>query len=111
MLETRVDRCSHLGDGGAATLPRAFAYANAYAAARSCLGALEDNSDFDDFYRYEHLLLALDGTHGGDFPATYPMPGTPPELLAHLEDEIDQMIELDGNGLSLELLLASAQWW
>ena len=37
------------------------------------------------------------------------MLGTRPELLAHLEDEVDRMIELGGDGLSLELLLASAR--
>lgn len=63
-----------------------FAYVEAYAAARSCLGALADISDFDDSCRYERLLIDLDGIHRGDLPATNPMPGTRPELLAHLED-------------------------
>ncbi|WP_091111445.1 hypothetical protein [Nocardioides psychrotolerans] len=93
------------------TLPMTFAYVEAYAAARSCLGALADISDFDDSCRYERLLIDLDHIHGGDFPATYPMPGTRPKLLAHLEDEVDQMIELGGDGLCLELLLASALGW
>ena len=88
-----------------------FAYAEAYANARSCLGALADISDFDDSCRYERLLLALDGIHGGDFPASHPMPGSRPKLLARLEDEIDRMIELGSDGLSLELLLASALGW
>jgi hypothetical protein len=85
-----------------------FAYAEPYAAARSCLGALADISDFDDSCHYERLL---DGIHGGDFPATYPMPGTRPELLAHLEEGVDRMVELGGDGLSLELLLANALGW
>ena len=93
------------------TFPMTLAYAEAYAAARSCLGAVADISDFDDSCRYERLLIDLDGIHGGDFPATYLMPGTRPELLAHLEDEVDRMIELGGDGLSLELLLASALGW
>lgn len=93
------------------TFPMAFAYVEAYAAARSCLGALADISDFDDSCRYERLLIDLDGIHGGHFPATYPIPGTRPELLANLEDEVDRMIELGGDGLSLELLLASARGW
>ena len=93
------------------TFPMTFAYVEAYAAARSCLGALADISDFDDSCRYERLLIDLDGIHGGDFPATNPMPGTRPELLAHLEDEVDRMIELGGDWLSLELLLASALGW
>lgn len=88
-----------------------FAYAEAYSAARSCLAALADICDFDDSCRYERLLIDLDGIHGGDFPATYPMPGTPPELLAHLKGEVDQMIHLGGDGLSLELLLANALGW
>ena len=93
------------------TFSMTFAYAEAYANARSCLGALADISDFDDSCRYEHLLLDLDGIHGGSFPATYPMPGTRQELLAHLEDEVDRMIELGSDGLNLELLLASALGW
>lgn len=36
-----------------------FAYVEAYAAARSCLGALADISDFDDSCRFERLLLDL----------------------------------------------------
>ena len=39
------------------------------------------------------------------------MPCTKPELLAHFEDEVDRMIEPGGDGLSLELLLASALGW
>ena len=91
------------------TFPMTLAYVEAYAAARSCLGALADITDFDDSCLYEHLLIDLDGIHGGDFPATYPMPETRPELLAHLEEDIDLMIELRGDDrLNLELLLASA---
>ena len=93
------------------TFTMTFAYVEAYAAARSCLGALADLSDFDDSCRFERLLLDLDCMHGGDFSATYPMPGTRPELLAHLEGEVDRMMVLGGDGLSLELLLASALGW
>ena len=81
-------------------VPMTFAYVEAYAAARSCLGALADISDFEDSCRYERLLIDLDGSHGGDFPATYPVLGTRPELLAHLEDEVDRMIKLGGDGSS-----------
>jgi hypothetical protein len=98
-------------DSGAMTFPMTFAYAEAYAVARSCLGALADISDFDASCRYERLLIDLDGIHGGDFPASYPMLGTRPELLAHLEDEVDRMIKLGGEELCLELLLVSALGW
>jgi len=84
------------------TFPMTLAYAEAYAAARSCLGALADISEFDDSCRYERLLLDVDGIHGGDFPVSYPLPGSQLDLLAHLEDEVDQMIELGGDRLSLE---------
>jgi hypothetical protein len=39
------------------------------------------------------------------------MLGTRPELLAHLEDEVDRMVELGGDGASLERLFASALRW
>jgi hypothetical protein len=87
-------------------LPRTFAYVDAFAAARSCLGALADLSDFDESCRYERLLIDLDGIHAGDFPAIEPMYGTPAELLARLEAAVDHMIELGGESLSLELFLA-----
>ena len=77
-------------DRGAMTFPMTFAYTEAYAAARSCLGALADTSDFHDSCRYERALIDLDAIHRGDFPATHPMPGTRPELLAHLEDDVDR---------------------
>ena len=93
------------------TFPMAFAHVEVNAAARSCLGALADISDFDDSCGHERLLIDLDGIHGGDSPATYPMPCTKPEVLAHFEDEVDRMIEPGGDGLSLELLLASALGW
>lgn len=108
MLAVKVDRGDHRGDGGAMTFPMTFAYVEAYAAARSCLGALADISDFNDSCRYERLLIDLDCMHCGDFPATYPMSGNGPELLAHLEGEVDRMLALGGDGLSLELLLAHA---
>ncbi len=88
--------------------PETLAYVEAYAAARSCLGALADVSDFDESCRYERLLIDLDGIHAGDFPATDPVYGTPTELLARLEAAVDRMIQLGGNALSLELFLAEA---
>lgn len=93
---------------GRVVLPETFAYVEAYAAARSCLGALADLSDFDESCRYERLLIDLDGIHAGDFPATDPIYGTPAELLARLEDAIDRMVQLGGEALSLELFLAEA---
>ena len=110
VLAGKIDGGDLPGDGGAVTLPMAFAYVEAYAA-RSCLGALADISDLDDSCLYERLLIDLDGIHSGDFPASYPMPGTRPELLAHLEGAADQMIELGGDRLNLELLLARALGW
>jgi hypothetical protein len=99
----RRDDSAH---AGRVNHPRAFAYVEAYAAARSCLGALADLSDFDEACRYERLLINLDGLHAGDFPATSPMYGIPAELLAQLEAAFDRMIELGGDALSLELFLA-----
>lgn len=86
--------------------PESLAYLVAYAAARSCLGALADLSSFDESCRYERLLIALDGLHGGDFPATDPVYGTPTELLARLDAAIDSMAQVGGDALSLALLLA-----
>lgn len=83
-----------------------LAYALTLAEARSCIGALADLSDFDESCRYERLLINLDGMHAGDFPATYPMCGTPVELLARLEAAVDRMIDLGGDALGLELFLA-----
>ena len=75
-VRARVDRGDLPRDRGAMTFPMTFACVEAYAAARSCLGALADISDFDDSCRYERLLIDLDGIHGGDFPASFPMPGS-----------------------------------
>ncbi|CAN5176128.1 hypothetical protein BH18ACT9_BH18ACT9_05360 [soil metagenome] len=91
---------------GRVNFPRTFAYVEAYAAARSCLAALADLSDFDESCRYERLLIDLDGVHAGDSPATDPMYGTPAELLARLEVAVDRMVQLGGDALSLELFLA-----
>lgn len=83
-----------------------LAYAIALAEARSCLGALADLSDFDESCRYERVLIDLDGIHAGDFPATYPMYGTRAELIGRLELAVDRMVDLGGDALTLELLLA-----
>lgn len=85
-----------------------LAYALALAQARSCLAALADTApDFDESIRYEYLLLDLDMLHPIG-PGLAPIAGTKAELLDRLEAAVDQMIELGGDGLSLELLLASA---
>ena len=86
--------------------PESVAYVAAYATARSCLAALADLSDSGESCRYERSLITLDGIHAGDFPATNPMHGTPVELLARLEAAVDRMVQLGGDALSLELLLA-----
>ena len=88
----------------------ALAYSRALAEARSCLAALADSADtFDESVRFEHLLLDLDRLHPIG-PGLSPTTGTKVELLDRLEAAIDQMIELGGDGLSLELLLASAEF-
>ena len=85
-----------------------LAYAIALAEARSCLAALADGAtDFDESSHFEHLLLDLDRLHPIG-PGLSPMAGTKAELLARLEAAVDEMIGLGGDGLSLELLLASA---
>lgn len=86
----------------------AVTYWEAYAAARSCLSALADLPAVDDPARFDSLLIALDGMHGGVFPCTYPMAGTAADLLARFENAVDRMIDLGGNALSLELVLAGA---
>ncbi len=96
--------------GVAVTFPMSNDYWQAYADARSSLGALADMTDIDDPSRYDSLLIQLDGIQGGVFPAT-PAPWTAAELLTRLEDAVDRMIEQGGDGLSLELLLAEAGVW
>jgi len=83
-------------------------YAIALAEARSCLAALADTAtDFDESIHFEHLLLDLDTMHP-DGPALYSLVGDRATLLQRLERAVDRMLELAGDGLSLELLLADA---
>lgn len=83
-------------------------YAVALAEARSCLAALGDGADsFDESNRYERLLLDLDQLHPIG-PGLSVITGTRAQLLDQLEAAVDQMIELGGDRLSLELLLAEA---
>jgi hypothetical protein len=85
-----------------------LAYAIALAEARSYLAALADSAaDFEESVHYEHLLLDLDRLHPIG-PGLSPVTGTKAALLYRLEAAVDQMIDLGGNGLSLELLLADA---
>jgi len=85
-----------------------LAYAIALAEARSCLAALADNaSDIDESCNVERLLIELDRLHPVG-PGLSPTTGTKAELLDRLEVAVDQMIDLGGDGLSLELLLMSA---
>lgn len=97
--------------GDAMAYPMTVPCWEAYADARSCLGALADLAVGNDPGRFESLLIQLDGIHGGAFPATCPGPWTAAELLTRLEDAVDRMIEQGGDGLSLELLLAEAGVW
>lgn len=94
---------SHGGD-----MPTSLAYAIALAEARSRLAALADGAtDFDESIHFAHLLLDLDRLH--PFGAGLsPVTGTKAERLYRLEAAVDQMIDLGGNSLSLELLLADA---
>ena len=84
---------------------RNSAYVAVYATARSSLAALADQATGEDSCRYERALLALDQNHG-TFPAAYPLIGSRGDLLLWLEGAVEHMIELDGDGLSLELVLA-----
>ncbi len=88
-----------------------FAYAVALADARSCLAALADTAtDFDTSVHYERLLLTLDLLHP-DGPALYPLSGDRAALLDRFEADVDRLIDLGGDGLRLELLLAAATAW
>ncbi len=89
-------------------MPMSLAYAIALAEARSCLAALADTADdFDESVHLEHLLLDLDAMHM-DYPGLYPLDGDRSQLLRRLEVALDRMLDLGGDGLSLELLLAQA---
>lgn len=82
-----------------------LAYAITLAEARSCLAALADTAmDIYESSHYERLLIECDGLHPIG-PALYPIAGTKTELLDRLEAAVDQMRDLGGDGLSLELLL------
>ncbi len=85
-----------------------LAHAIALAEARSCLAALADTaSDIYQSNHYERLLVDLDGLHPIG-PGLAPTTGTKAELLDRLEAAVDQMIDLGGDGLNLELLLTGA---
>lgn len=89
-----------------------LAYAVALADVRGCLAALADTAtSFADSVRYEQLLLHLDAINDGDGPALTPTSGAPCELLRQLESAIEGLIDLGGDGLTLELLLADAGVW
>lgn len=85
-----------------------LAYAIALAEARSCLAALADAATgFDESVYFEHLLLDLDSLHP-DGPGLSPMLGSKDDLLDRLEAAVDKMLDLGGDGLQLEFLLAQA---
>lgn len=84
------------------------AYVAAYATARSALTALADDAIGEESVHYERALLALDRLHHGVLPATYSMLGSRRDLLLWLEGAVEQMVVLDGDGLSLELVLSDA---
>ena len=93
-------------------MPLTVAYATALAEARSCLAALADTAaSFDESIHFERLLLDLDGMHDDDSPALYPAAGQAAELLRRLEVAVERLLDLGGDGLRLELLLAGAGVW
>lgn len=81
-------------------------YAATLAEARSYLAALADTSPFEPSVAYEHLLLYLYGMHGGLVPATFPIAGSLPELHRRPEARLEDLGDLGGDTLSLELILA-----
>ena len=86
-------------------------YAIALAGARSSLAALADDAaTFEESIHFDRILLDLDAMHP-DGPSLYPLLGERAELLERLETAIDRMVELGGDGLSLELMLADAGVW
>lgn len=90
------------------TLATATATATALAKARSCLAALADGeTDVNESSRFEHLLIALDQLHP-DGPALRSIAASKPELLHRLETAIDGLLDLGGDGLRLERLLADS---
>jgi len=83
-------------------------YAVARAQARSCLAALADiATDFDESVHFEHLLLDLDSLHPNG-PSLHALVGDRAVLVRRLEEAVDRMLDLGGDGLSLEILLARA---
>lgn len=80
-------------------------YAEVLADCRSCLAALADSNPFEQSVAYERLLLDLDAIHGDIIPALERITGVRDQLLLRFETGIDRLIDLGGNGLSLELLL------
>ncbi len=89
-------------------MPMSLAYAIALAEARSCLAALADGAtDFDESIHFEHLLLDLDSLHPNG-PSLHALVGDRAVLARRLEEAVDRMLDLGGDGLSLEILLAQA---
>ena len=81
-------------------------YAQALAGVRSCLSALADLSSYEPSVDYEHLLLDVDGMHGGLFPAAYPVTGTLADLHRRAEAGLDELASLGANALTVELIIA-----
>lgn len=73
---------------------------------RSCLAALADAVEFEESMRYDGLLIDLDEIHHGWFPATEPVRGVPADLRVRLQHGLERLINLGGDALGLELLLA-----
>lgn len=87
-------------------VPMTVRYAATLADARSSLAALADASPFEWSIAYERLLLDLDAIHGGLVPATFPIADSLPELRRRLEARLEDLSDLGGDPLLLELILA-----
>lgn len=92
-------------EGRSVEPPSALRYAIALAEARSYLAALADTSPVEQSIAYEHLLLELDAMNGGRVPATFSIAGSLLELNRRLEARLEDLGDLGGDTLSIELIL------
>lgn len=88
------------------TFPMSDAYLDTLAECRSCLAALADAMPFEESITYDGLLIDLDEIHHGWFPATEPVRGVLADLRVWFQHGLERLIDLGGDALGLELLLA-----